>query len=427
MNARADRSPTAAARSRRSSRTSGPRADPTPSQLARIAVAAAGLHRRSAFGRGRPGTLRALEHLGYAQIDTISVVRRAHEHVLHSRVAGVTTDPWDALLRRREAFEYWAHAAAYLPMRDYRFALPRMHRLRGGDRFWFPREPKAMRLVLDRIRAEGPLGIRDFEGTATIHHGAWASWKPAKVALERLFHEGELMVVGRRGFEKTYDLTERVLPAHVDTRAPEPGEHAAHLVERARLALGVFAPKHVTHLRREPGLREAVKQALADAVEDGRLTPVRVAPGSPWYVDAEALAEPPRTGGGMRALSPFDPLVIHRDRLQHLFGFDYLLECYLPEARRRYGYFTLPLLDGARFVGRADCKAERDRGRFTIRHLALEDRAVLDDLVERLPAAVRTLADADDCTEVRLERVSGGPRGTTAALRRALERDGPPT
>jgi uncharacterized protein YcaQ len=389
-------------------------------RLARIAVAAAGLHRRAPFGRGRPGARRALEHLGYAQIDTISVVRRAHEHVLRSRAPAVGPDHLNDLLRRREAFEYWAHAAAYLPMRDWRHCLPRMRRLQAGDRFWFERDPRTMDRVRDRIRAEGPLGTSDFEGAVTLRVPGWAGWKPAKAALERLFHEGELMVVARTGFEKIYDLTERVLPVDVDTRCPTIDEHAAHLVDRARSTLGVFAPKHVTHLRREPGLREAVRARL-DALEaEGAVRRVAVAAGGPWYADAAALDDPPRVTGDLRALSPFDPLVIHRDRLTQLFGFDYQLECYVPEAKRRWGYFALPLLDGARFLGRADCRADRARGVFTVRHLSLDDAADLDALLARLPDALAPLMAADDCHRVRLERASGVPRSALPALRRAL-------
>lgn len=385
-----------------------------PAILRRIAVAAAGLDRQAPFGRGHPGARRALAHLGYVQIDTISVVRRAHEHVLLSRVPGLGTDQPDALVRRREAFEYWAHAAAYLPIEDFRFALPRMARLRAGGQHWVGRDARVMAAVLERVRAEGPLRTRDFE-TPDGQRSGWWSWKPAKIALDRLFHEGELMVVHREGFEKTYDLTERALPAGIDTRMPTTEELATHLVARATASLGVFTARHVTHLRREPGLRPAVAGALEAAEAEGRLVRVRSA-GRLWHVDAQRLARAPRVTRLVRFLSPFDPMVIHRDRLEALFGFDYQLECYLPAAKRRHGYFSLPILHGAELIGRADCKADRTRGRFLIRNLALEPDADPDACAEGLARAASRLAVQDGCDALRVERLSGLPAPGARAL-----------
>lgn len=410
------------------------RRDASVMPLVRVAVCATGLHRAAPFGRGRPGALAALRRLGYVQIDTISVVRRAHEHVLASRVPGFQPRHLDDLIRRREAFEYWAHAAAFLPMEDFRHALPRMQRLRDGGRHWVGQDARVMNEVLERIRVEGPLQSRDFD-TPDGHRGGWWAWKPAKRALERLFHEGALMVVARDGFAKSWDLTERVLPADVDTRAPSLQEHADHLIERTRLALGVFLAPHVTYLRREEGLRPAVASGLDAAVEAGRLTRVRAADRH-WYVDSEQLQTTTRISNATRFLSPFDPLVLHRDRLARLFGFDYQLECYLPAAQRRYGYFSLPILRGARFIGRADCKAERASGRFLIRHLALEPGtdgldigseigsdigSNIDRLTAELRAGAAQLAVLDGCDRLHVERVSGLPKARAAALRRGLE------
>ncbi|MEE4360053.1 MAG: crosslink repair DNA glycosylase YcaQ family protein, partial [Pseudomonadales bacterium] len=253
--------------------------------LARIAIAAAGLDRVRPFGRGRPATLAALEHIGYAQIDTISVVGRAHAHVLQVRNPDFHPGELDRLLEARSIFEYWAHAAAYLPMRDFRFALPRMRRLAAGGTHWAGSDARTKQAVLRRIRDEGPLGARDFEAPVG-HRNGWWSWKPAKAALERLFHEGALMVVSRSGFEKRFDLTERVLPAGTDTREPDAAEQAAHLVASARRALGVFRPAHVTHLRRDPALRARVAEQLDADLAEGRLRQVRIlddAGRAPWY------------------------------------------------------------------------------------------------------------------------------------------------
>ncbi len=377
--------------------------------LKRIAVHAGGVARRTPFGRGRPGAARALEHLGHVQVDTISVVARAHDHILASRVPGYRSAHLQQLIARREAFEYWAHAAAFLPMTDFRHALPRMQRLAAGGRHWARADRREMERVLDRIRAEGPLRARDFAAPAG-HRGGWWEWKPAKRALERLFQEGRLMVTAREGFEKRFDLTERVLPSWVDTRVPDLAEHAAWLVARARRHLGVFTARHARYQRHETGLGKAVDRALADAVEAGEVLQVAhpKLTGNPrWFVDADAIAA---CGAPIsrrpQALSPFDPLVIHRDRLGALFEFDYQIECYLPAGKRRFGYFSLPLLAGTRFIGRADCKAERKQRVLTCRHLALEPAAAASD-VEAIRRGLVDLAHMNDCAQIDVIRVSG--------------------
>ena len=384
--------------------------------LRRVAVHAAGLGRTTGFGRGRPGAQAALAHLGAVQIDTISVVARAHDHVLASRVPGYAPDHLHQLIRHREAFEYWSHAAAYLPMTDYRQALPRMQRFAAGGSHWGRPDLKVKAEVLARIRAEGPLRARDFAAPPG-HQGGWWQWKPAKQALERLFQEGVLMVDGRDGFEKRFDLAERVLPAGLDLRAPDLAEHADWLVARARSSLGAFGARHCRYLRREDGIAPAVTRALADAVERGelvRLEPDALPGSSPWYVDRAGLETAARPiTRRVRALSPFDPLVLHRDRLAALFNFDYQLECYVPAARRRFGYFSLPLLAGTRFVGRADCKAERGERLLRCRHLAFEPGRDDAESLKRVHDGLLDLAEATGCKRILYERVSGLPAASS--------------
>ncbi len=393
-----------------------------PATLRRVALHASGMARRASFGRGRAGAARTLDHLGHVQLDTISVIARAHDHIFASRVPGYRNAHLQQLVAEREAFEYWAHAAAVLPMDDFRHALPRMARMAARHRQLNASERGEMKRVLARVRSEGPLRARDFS-TPPGHRGGWWAWKPAKLALERLFHEGALMVAGREGFEKRFDLTERVLPSRVDTRPPDLAEHATWLVARARRHLGVFTARHAYYQRRERGLGKAVAVALQEACERGELAPLSNATlndGRRWLVDTTALetfGQP--ISRRLRALSPFDPLVIHRDRLSALFGFDYQLECYLPEAKRRFGYFSLPLVTGTRLIGRADCKAERSARLLTCRHLALEPGAEnLDPTLLR--AGLCDLAHMNDCSSLRVERVSGIPDRRARQLARAL-------
>ena len=233
--------------------------------------------------------LRAIEQLGYVQIDTISVVERAHHHVLRSRVPNYRPAFLDQLQREGKVFEYWYHAAAYLPMRDYRFAKRDMQAAKRGEQDWVrSRDYKLMQRILDRVRLEGPLKSRDFEDNRTSKEGWW-DWKPAKRALEQLFIDGDLMVTKRDGFQKTYDLPERALPPNVSTEAATLDEFAAYLVRNCLRSHGFATRKSFTHLRSGAGIREAVTTVLEEGVAVGKLCQFNTKGGDTYWGDAELL------------------------------------------------------------------------------------------------------------------------------------------
>jgi uncharacterized protein YcaQ len=389
-----------------------------PEHARRIALDAQGLLRRNGFGRGLVGARRALETIGYVQIDTISVVARAHHHVLWSRVPGFRTDYLEQLVARREAFEYWAHAAAYLPMGHYRFALPRMHAIKGGETHWIRnRDHKLMAAVVDRIRTEGPLKARDFE-TPDGEGAGWWNWKPAKRALEQLYMQGDLMVSRREGFEKVYDLPERVLPANIDTREPEPPEMAAYLVQSTLRAHGHATQKSFTYQRKGSQLRTAVAQYLEERTAARELVRRTLADGQVIYAAPDVLEQRPRKPSGhVRLLSPFDNAIIQRDRTRALFGYDYQLECYVPAAKRRYGYYCLPVLFGDALVGRIDAKADRGARVFRVHCLHIEapisDR---DRFLGALRDEIHAYAAFNECPRIVVDRT------TPASWRKSLQR-----
>jgi len=274
------------------------------------------------------------------------------------------------LAQERKVVEYWWHAAAVLPMKDFRFCLPRMNAYRAGQSHWFPRNRKVMREVLRRIQAEGPLKSIDFK-KAGGRSGPWWDWKPAKIALELLFHEGKLLVSRRDGFQKVYDLPERVLPEGVDLRCPSAVEHAGFLARRTVGAHGLATESEITYLR-EQGTRPLIRRALAELVCAGELRAASVEGGEETYYIASAVRASPLGRRPLRLLCPFDNAVIQRRRLKTLFGFDYQIECYTPAAKRRYGYYCFPILWKGRFVGRLDPKADRKCGILHVRSLWLE-------------------------------------------------------
>ena len=369
-------------------------------KLRRIALDHQGLLKSDQFGRGKQATLRAIEHLGYIQIDTISVVERAHHHVLWSRVSNYQPKFLDQLVKERKVFEYWFHAASWLPMRDYRFALPRMSVI-DGDRGWFKTFDKNLnRHILERVAGEGPLRARDFEDTRDGKK-EWWDWKPAKQALEQLFMQGELMVSSREGFQKVYDLPERVLPDWVDTRHPDISEYADYLIDTTLRAHGFATQKSMVYLRKGRSLREAINAQLEARVDAKLLTTLKIANRDQVYINPEVLeTRAPHSQARVRILSPFDNAVIQRQRGRDIFGFDYQIECYVPEAKRRYGYFCLPVLYRDDFVGRIDCKAHRSSKEMEIKSLHLASQ-VDKEFVEALNRELSGFSVFNACDQIK--------------------------
>jgi uncharacterized protein len=370
-------------------------------KIRRIALDQQGLLKADTFGRGKNATLRAIEHIGYVQIDTISVVERAHHHVLWSRVSNYQSKFLDQLVKERLLFEYWFHAAAWLPMRDYRFALPRMNS-KDAERNWFEKsDKKLIRYILKRIREEGPLRARDFEDTRKGKK-EWWDWKPAKRALEQLFMEGELMISQREGFQKVYDLRERVLPDWVDLHEPTLPEYAAHLIDTTLRSHGFATQKSMTYLRKGKKLRDTVTEQLNARVDAKQLVKLELGNNFIIYVDGDMFeSRTPRNNNSVRILSPFDNVIIQRERGRDIFDFDYQIECYVPEAKRQFGYFCLPVLYRDELVGRIDCKAHRKQKQLEVKSVHIE-RLVDNEFNAAFLEALNMFTGFNGCEHLKL-------------------------
>lgn len=362
---------------------------------------------RAEFKRGLAGTRLAIQHLGYVQIDTISVVERAHHHTLWNRVPHYRNHYIDRLIRDGSIFEYWAHAAAYIPMEDYRFCLPRMRAIAGGQRHWYRKNPKLMREILARVRAEGPLQAGDFESHRANSGGMW-EWGPVKQAIEYLFMEGKLLVTRRDRFRKIFDLAERIIPPAVDTTMPTEGEYAHYLIERFLNAHGVGRMAEFSY--RRPGMGAAVRKALYEKVEAGAVSPlkVRTLPGEYFARrDFERDLGKRLARTRVKILSPFDNLIIQRKRVQQLFSFDFQLECYLPRGKRKDGYFCLPILWSGRLVARMDAKADRKNQALLILQLKAETGLKkLEAFSEQLSRELNHFMKFNQCKTVDLGNIS---------------------
>lgn len=366
-----------------------------------------GLMHARPFGNGQPAVLAAVRRLGYVQIDTISVVQRAHHHVLWSRIPDYQSGHLEALIEQKEIFEYWFHAAAYLPIDDFRFALPRMNAVKNGEKHWFTNtNKKLMKEIYRRIEAEGPLMARDF-AQAKKQQSGWWEWKPAKQALEQLFIQGDLMVVGRKGFQKRYDLMERALPAKIDTRCPSSEEFAAYLVDTTLRAHGFAVLKSFTYLRKGAALRKAVKEHLQQMVDEGLLLLATLPCGTDVFCHPDIMESTPRTSSRVNFLSPFDNSVIQRERCRSIFDFDFQIECYVPARKRVFGYFCLPILSGDSFIGRVDCKADRKASTLVVNALYLQ-RPCTEPLMYRIAGRLLEYARFNECHSIVIKKVHPG-------------------
>ncbi len=364
--------------------------------------------------------LQAIRRMGALQIDTIHVVARSPYLSLFSRLGAYEPRWLDELLAEGALFEYWAHAASFLPIEDY----PYYRRMMLTPRFgWSNREawevahPQVSEMVLERLCKEGALRSVDFENpnplsTGGFHKGGtWWNWKEEKMALEHLLTAGLVMVARRQKFQRVYDLRQRILPDWDDARTPSHAEVQRALALKTVRALGIAHPEWVPDYFRIS--KREIGRLLQELAVEGQLLKVSVAGWDvPAYVHPEqrSLLETAAAGGLTATLtallSPFDALVWDRRRTRAVFNFDFALECYLPAPRRKYGYFCLPVLWRGNLVGRADAKAHRQAGLFEIKTLYLEPGVdYSDEMQAEIQAAVQRCADWHGTPEVVIQKI----------------------
>jgi len=356
-------------------------------------------------GKAINATLAAIEHLGYIQIDTISVVQRAHHHTLWSRNPRYQNTHLDQLIADKRIFEYWSHAAAYLPMRDYRYSLVRKHAMATGKQnHWYERDTKLMKEILKRIASEGPLMAKDFEHTGKKKMD-WSS-KPAKQAIENLYMQGDLMIPYRNNFHKVYDLTERVIPEGLDVSVPTEEEYIRHLITRYLLVNGLGQASEISYLLKNT--RPLVNKYLQEMHSGGELIKLKVGENQYFALaDSLDLLTKPLARAKVKILSPFDNFIIQRKRLKALFDFDYQIECYVPAAKRQYGYFSLPVLWNGMLVARVDCKADRKKSILHINLLALEANIKeLDSFALAFTSELKAFMAFNHCNNIEIRKTT---------------------
>lgn len=393
-------------------------------QARRLALAAQGFSGRQPPATVRPAQLnRLIERLGLVQIDSVNALVRSHYLPLFSRLGNYSTDLLDQAAwsqgRQRTLFEYWGHEASLLPLSMYPLMRWRMQRAAQGEGIYqqqarFGREQRdVIHRVLASVQELGALGAGSLS-TRQERAGPWWDWSVEKQALEWLFAAGEVTVAGRRGFERLYDLPERVIPQSV-FKQPLLDEASAQrgLLLHATQALGVATEKDLRdYFRLSPA---ESRNGLAELVEEGAVQRCRV---QDWKQPAYCLPDPkvPRKVEASALLSPFDSLIWERSRTERLFDFRYRLEIYTPVHKRVYGYYVLPFLHHERIAARVDLRAERAVGRLAVHGVHEEVQGLDEEGMQALAVNLRRLATWLGLAQIQLNC----PRASAARLRVAL-------
>jgi uncharacterized protein YcaQ len=376
-------------------------------------------------GSGLPPTPDAIynivERLGCVQIDTLHMVQRSHYLVPWSRLGAYNPKDYDRLAydpAHRRLFEGWQRCASLIPLKDFRYQMPHMDRLRIDPGDWYRRwltetgHSDLPPLVLERIRQEGAVRAADFEYKGP-RRNSWWDWKPAKAALEYLYAFGELMISDRVNFQRVYDLTERILPDWVDQTAPTIEERDRFWIEQGARALGICTPQQAADYsyRKRNNSRPILESLHADQL----LVPVQaiLADGKPHdlivHRDTLPLLEQAASGaltaGRTTFLSPFDSLFWARGRDEQLWNFQQRLEAYKPASTRIWGYYCLAILHGEQLVGRFDPKLERKDGLLRLKALYLEPGLQpSEELVAAVAAAMRDFLAFHHAKDLVIER-----------------------
>lgn len=347
-------------------------------QARHLHLAAQGLLRAPAKRAVYQDLINCISRMSLLQIDTIHVVARSPYLVLFSRLGNYPQAWLEQALAQGELFEYWAHEACFIPRADYRLL---RHRMLSPERLgwkynaqWVADHQQAIAELLQQIRENGPVRAADFTHADNPKSGWWA-WKPHKRHLENLFSAGELMVAERRNFQRVYDLRSRVMPDWQDEmHGISEAEATRQMLMNSARSLGVFRAAWLAdyyRLKRAP-----VKDFIADAEAAGDLVAVNTEGlGEMWlHRDLLPLLETPLQATHSTVLSPFDPVVWDRKRALELFNFDYRIECYTPEEKRKFGYFVLPILHRGQIKGRLDARMLRQSKQLEIKKLWLEEK-----------------------------------------------------
>ena len=375
----------------------------TKLQARKIILEAAGLAREAQFGTGIEAVYRVINHLGFVQLDTNYVVERAHHHVMAARVPGYQTEWLADLCEDGRVYEYFTSDAGYLPMCDFRFSLPVKKAFETQSKPLTKPETNLMKQILDRVEREGAVMVGDFENDRQEASSGWWDWRPAKVALERLYLNGSLMISRTKAFHKVYDLPLNLVPQETDLTMPATEEYARFVIRRTLGALGIASAKEMIWRARRVK-DNLIKKELEKMVQTGEVKTVIVEElKGPFYILPNQEINS-KLSNEVFILSPFDILNVFRHRLKDFFNFDYQIECFVPAPKRRYGYFSLPVLAGETFIARMDAKADRKQKVLIVHNIHFEPVDLEQIIIEKFIRALKEFVRFNQCRDIIFRR-----------------------
>ncbi|WP_316802496.1 winged helix-turn-helix domain-containing protein [Pedobacter nototheniae] len=365
----------------------------------RIILNAAGLARPAQFGYGISAVYKLISHLGFVQLDTNYVVERAHHHMLFTRVPDYQIRWLAELCEEGKIFEYLTSDAGYLPMDDFRFSLPIKEAFKANSKTLDKPMLNLMEEIMDRVERDGPVMVGDFENDRIEASTGWWDWRPAKIALERLYLEGRLMITRDRKFHKSYDVPLNLVPEETNLSTPTAEEFARFVIRKTLSALGIASVKEIAwRARRVKG--NLVKVELEKMVQKATVILVNVdGIKGQLYMLAEQKLDID-ISDEVFILSPFDVVNVFRHRLFGFFGFDYQIECFVPAPKRRYGYFSLPVLAGEVFIARMDAKADRKKKVLMVHNIHFEEIEIDKQVLAKFINALKLFVSFNECHDI---------------------------
>jgi uncharacterized protein YcaQ len=375
----------------------------TKKQARKIILHAAGLARKGQFGTGIAAVSKVIDHLGFVQLDTNYVVERAHHHVISTRVPDYQTEWLTTLGEEGQIFEYFFSDAGYLPMHHFRYSLSVKNAFKIHEKPLTNPEHHLIKKIMDQVERDGPVRVGDFENDRTAVSNGWWDWRPAKVALERLYLNGDLMIRRDKTFKKIYDLPINLVPPDTDEAEPTREEFASFVIYRTLTALGIASIKEMNWRGRRVK-DNPLKQVLEEMVKAGKVNVVTVEGVKDLLYMLPDQDITIKLANDVFILSPFDVLNVFRSRLMTFFNYDYQIECFVPAAKRKYGYFSLPILAGDTFIARMDAKADRKAKILIVHNLHFEPVKLSQHTIDKLIIALKSYVLFNQCQDIRFTK-----------------------
>lgn len=353
------------------------------------------------------------------QIDTISVVARSHDLILFNRLENYQEKEVWKWVKEKKLFEFWSHAMCLMPFEEYPFYAWKMQYNQKNMHSWWKKWIEKNQSVMDRVysyvKKNGLTSSTDFKKEKPKKSEGWWDWKVEKMALECLFLQGKLLVAFRKNFQKTFDLTENVVPANIDTEPMCDELLPEYLTKTVLSSIGIANEDELkTYLGEAPakylwkGKKNAITDYLQDCVKNDILVEIQIKDEEEKQYSLkenipkfDAIIAKNVKNNKVKFLTPFDNIIRERNYPARIWNYDYKIECYVPAPKRKFGYFALPILDGYQLIGRADLKAHRTQKKLEIKALAFEDGVILtEDRIERLVQGFNSFAKFNGCSTV---------------------------